>query len=148
MQPHSKHIIYSAHLVRLGDTVYQLLAETILDVFLLDGYWPAALEYMNFEAFFLTQKEGDICILVFGFNKLDGGIQQLVQVGRPDDRLVEIRYKTYDAKPFDKVSLGCNKVVTEYIDFLVLLFAIFVQLFYQQAQSSMPLFIVHNSSLF
>jgi hypothetical protein len=148
MQAHCEHIIDSAYLVRLEDTVYQLLAETILNVLLLDGYWPAALERMKFEAFFLTQKEGDICTLVFGFNKFDGGIQQLVQVVRPEDGLIEIRYKTYDAKPFDKVSLGRNKVIAEYIDFQVLLFAILVQLLYQQAQSSVSLFIVHNSSLF
>ena len=148
MQTHSEHIIDSAHLVRLEDTVHQLLAETILNVLLLDGYWPAALEHMKFEAFFLTQKEGNICIIVFSFNKFDGGIQQLVQVGRPDDSLVEIRYKIYDAKPFDKVPLGRNKVIAEDIGFQVLLFAILVKLLYQQAQSSVSLFIVHNSSLF
>jgi hypothetical protein len=103
---------------------------------------------MKFEAFFLTQKEGDIYILVFGFNKFDSGIQQLVQVGRPNDRFVEISYKIYDAKPFDKVPLGRNKVIAEDIGFQVLLFAILVQLLNQQAQSSVSLFIVHNSSLF
>jgi hypothetical protein len=96
---------------------------------------------------FLAQKEGDIRILVFGLNEFNGGLEQLVQVGHPDDRLAEIRYKTYDAEPFDKVSLGLYKVVAENIYFLVLLFAILVQLLYQQAQSSMSLFIVHYPSL-
>lgn len=161
MQAHCVHIIDSAYLIRLGDIVHQLLSEAILDKLLIDCYRPVALEHVKFKTFpgshlavslqngvpFLAQKEGDIRILVFGLNEFDGGLEQLVKVGYPDDRLTEIRYKTYDAELFDKVSLGLYKVVAENIDFLVLLFAILVQPLYQQAQPSMSLFIVHHPSL-
>ncbi|HCO94555.1 MAG TPA: hypothetical protein DIU00_11495, partial [Phycisphaerales bacterium] len=65
-----------------------------------------------------------------------------------EDRLVESCYETDGVQPFDKVPLGCNKVVAEYIDFLILLFTIFIQLLYQEAQSFMSLFIFHGYPLF
>ncbi len=71
----------------------------------------------------------------------------MVQVGRPDDRLVKIRNETDDLQPFHKVSLGRNKVVAEYVNLFTLFFAFFIQLLYKQTQPFISIFVLHGSSL-
>jgi hypothetical protein len=71
-------------------------------------------------------------------------VQQVVQVGHPDDRFVKIRSAADGSQPFDKFSLGRNDIVAQYIRPQGLPLAIFVQLLDEQAQSLMPLLVTHD----
>ena len=81
---------------------------------------------MQFEVLCLAQEKGDICIADFVFDEFVCGKNKAVQVGCSDDCLVEICCETYGSQSFNKVSLGCNEVIAEYIYFLGLFFAFFV----------------------
>jgi hypothetical protein len=87
-------------------------------------------------------------VVVFGLDDSGGRVKEVVQVGCSDDRLAKVRDETDGIQSLDEVPLCSNEVVAEYVDFLRLFFALFVELLCQQAQSSMSLFIVHDYSSF
>jgi len=102
---------------------------------------------VHLEALCLAQKEGNLGVVNLPSHLFDGGVQKVVQIDHPDDRLVETRRETDGLELLDKAPLGCDQVIAKYIYLLCLPLAVFVKLSGQKTQSSMSLFITHFSSV-
>lgn len=164
LQIHGEHVIEGAHFVRFENAVHQLGTHAILKpvsaavgrALWLEDHGLIALEHMQFKSCFelargivlMSQEESDIGIRGFDFDHSDGGVQEVFEIGRADDGLVEVRGKADDVQSVDEFSLFGNEIVTQNINLLRLFLARFIELVYQQAQPFISLFIIGDHESF
>ena len=144
VKAHLEYFIESADPVGLAGIVHKILSQAAFELLFVEGRSLIDLEHVQIKVLAPAQEKGGIGARIFLIEKFDGRVQQVVQIGHADDRLIETRRKADGVEFPDEYPLGSNQIVAKYVYLFRLLLAFFVELFQQQKQSFMSLVITHG----